>query len=301
MFVLLTLVGQYSSAQTLKKIVLDSSDFFCGHYLAVAPQSDSIAGVLVLLSGFGQRAEDTPPETKLHNVGYANHVLTIFYAAGNKLYADSATEAKLTRVLKDVLRRYKVSKNAFVIGGFSAGGMIALRYVERCNESPNQFPIQPRGVFVVDSPVDFFTIWNELEEAAKSKSSEAAVEEAERAMKFISGDHGNPKNNQAYYARMNPFSMNKNMGENERHLKSTPVRAYHDVDVSWWLENRNQSVRESNYMVTSELIKRLMQLGNKKAEFIQTYQTGYRSNGQRHPHSWSIVNEVEFIQWMKGL
>ncbi|MFA6261871.1 MAG: hypothetical protein WC760_10410 [Bacteroidia bacterium] len=301
LLMMLILFGHITLAQTIRKIILDSSDFYCGHYLAVQPQSDSIAGVLVLLSGFGQRAEDTPPETKLHNVAFANNILTVFYAAGNKLYADSSTQAKLNRVIKDVLKRYKVQVNSFVIGGFSAGGMIALRYVELCNEFPNLFPIQPKGVFVVDSPVDFFTIWNELEEAAKSKSSEAAVEEAVRAMKFISGDHGNPKDNPTFYARMNPFSMNINLGENERFLKSTPVRAYHDVDVSWWLKNRNQSVREANYMVTSELIKRLNQLGNKRAEFMQTYQTGYRSNGQRHPHSWSIVNEVEFVQWIKGL
>lgn len=293
--------SQISFAQLLQKIELDTSDFYCGHYLAVVPQSDSISGVLVLLSGFGQRAEDTPPETKLHNVAYLNNILTIFYAAGNKLYADSSTRVKLNRVMRDVMTRYKVGKNSFVLGGFSAGGMIALRYVELCNEFPTQFPIQPKGVFVVDSPIDFFTIWNELAEAARSKSSEAAVEEAERAMKFISQDHGDPIANKQFYARLNPFSMNKEFGENERFLKSTPVRAYHDVDIAWWLINRSQSVIEANYLVTSELIKRLLLLGNKKAEFMQSYQTGYRSNGQRHPHSWSIVNEVEFVQWMKRL
>lgn len=300
-FVVILLVCQITYSQTLKRIDLDSNDFFSGHYLVVEPKSDSISGVLVLLAGFGQRAEDTPPETKLHLVGYNSNILTIFFAGGNKLYADSITQVKLTAVIKDVLKKYKVKTNNFMLGGFSAGGMIALRYVELCNQFPDKFPIQPKGVFVVDSPIDFFTIWNELEEAANNKFSEVAVEEALRAMKLIKDDHGDPRLNFKYYAEINPFSMDKKNGENEKYLKSTAVRAYHDVDISWWLQNRNQSVRQSNYLVTSELINRLLLMGNNKAEFMQSYQTGYRSNGQRHPHSWSIVDEVEFIKWMKAL
>src|SRR5690606_8956223 len=99
-------------------------------------------------------------------------------------------------------------------------------------------------------PIDFFTIWNALEENAKNSSSEIAVEEAVRAMKHIKDDHGDPKENHSYYASLNPFSMDKKNGENEIFLKSTAVRAYHDVDISWWLKNRNQSVNQSNFMVT---------------------------------------------------
>lgn len=299
-FTVMLLTYQAAFTQTLKRIDLDSNDFFSGHYHVVEPK-DSISGVLVLLAGFGQRAEDTPPETKLHHVTYTNNILTVFFASGNKLYADSITQEKLTAVLKDVINRYKVKTDKFVLGGFSAGGMIALRYVELCNEFPDKFPIQPKGVFVVDSPIDFFTIWNELEEAANNNFSEIAVEEALRAMKHIKDDHGDPHVNFKYYTELNPFSMDKKNGENEKYLKSTAVRVYHDVDISWWLQNRNQSVIQSNYLITSELINRLLLMGNKQAEFMQSYQTGYRSNGQRHPHSWSIVNDIECIQWMKGL
>ena len=47
----------------------------------------------------------------------------------------------------------------------------------------------------------------------------------------------------------------------------------------------------------SELINRLVQQGNDTAEFMQAKQPGMRSNGLRHPHSWSIVDEVELVQW----
>ena len=300
-FLTMLLLSHLAYSQAVQKVVLNKDDFHSGYYLAVEPASDSIAGVLILLAGFGQIAENTFPETELEEAAYANNILTISFAGGNKLYADSATQASLTLVINDVLEKYKVSPNKFVLGGFSAGGMIALRYVELCNEFPAKFPIQPRGVFMVDSPIDIFTIWDQLETSAKNKYSEVAVEEAERAMSFIQKEYGIPKGNIATYAKLTAFSMNREFGENEKFLKNTAVRAYHDVDISWRLVNRNQAVAESNYLATSELINRLLLMGNSKAEFMQTFQTGYRSNGQRHPHSWSIVDEAEFIQWMKGL
>jgi hypothetical protein len=291
-----------SSAQTIQRVVLNDRDEYSGHYLVVEPaRKDSVAGVLLLLAGFGQHPEDTPPETKLHNVAYANNIVTVFCAGGNKLYADSITQEHVNSIVRDVLQRYPGTSSAFVLGGFSAGGMIALRYVELCRQYPERYPIQPRGVFTVDSPIDIFTVYDLLEENARNNYSELAVEEALRAMEHIRKDHGVPRENIATYAMLTAFSMNKDFGENEKYLKHTPVRTYHDVDIAWRLQHRNQTVHRSNYEVTAELINRLLLMGNDKAEFMQSFRTGYRSNGQRHPHSWSIVDEVESIQWMKGL
>lgn len=291
-----------TNAQTIKKIILDERDIFSGYYLVVEPENkDSISGVLVLLAGFGQIPEDTPPETKIHTIAYANNILTLFIAGGNKLYADSLTVFKISKIIEDVLSRYKVNKNTFVFGGFSAGGMIAMRYVELCSEFPTKFPVQPKGLFTVDSPIDIFTIYEQLEESVRNNYSEIAVEEAVRAIKHINADFGIPRENISTYAKLTAFSMNKEYCQNEKHLKNIAVRTYHDVDIAWRIINRNQTVHRSNYEVTAELINRLVLMGNTKAEFVQTFKTGYRSNGQRHPHSWSIADPVELIQWVKGL
>ncbi|MBL0096208.1 MAG: hypothetical protein IPP46_06645 [Bacteroidetes bacterium] len=291
-----------TGAQTIKKIILDEKDIYSGYYLIVEPENaDSISGVLVLIAGFGQIPENTPPETKIHTNAYSNNILTLFIAGGNKLYADSITTSKVTTIIEDVLSRYKVNKNTFVLGGFSAGGMIAMRYVELCYEFPHKFPVQPKGIFTVDSPIDIFTIYEQLEDNVENNYSEIAVEEAVGAIKLINADYGIPRENISTYGKLTAFSMNKEYGQNEKYLKNIAVRTYHDVDIAWRIKNRNQTVHRSNYEVTAELINRLVLMGNTKAEFIQTFQTGYRSNGQRHPHSWSIVDPVELIQWAKGL
>jgi pimeloyl-ACP methyl ester carboxylesterase len=286
---------------SVTKIVLDEHDSINSYYLAIEPESDTIEGVLVLLSGFGQEAGSVFPETKLDSVAFANNILTIAVAGGNKLYADSAVRSKLTSVLEDILNRYKADPEKFVLGGYSAGGMIALRYVELCNEFPDNYPIHPKGVFMVDSPIDIFTVWNNLAESAENGYSDVAVEEAERAMKIIEDDYGLPLKNISIYSELTAFSMDKKYGEHEVFLKNIAVRAYHDVDIEWRLINRNQTVKESNFYVTSELINRLLLMGNERAEFMQSYQTGYRSDGQRHPHSWSIVDAAECVAWARGL
>ena len=290
-----------SYSQSVKKVILNEKDSLSGYYLVVEPQRDSVAGVLVLLPGFGQNAESIFPETKLYNVAYVNNILTITFAEGNKLSADSTVQSKLTAVFNDVIRRYKVNPENFVLGGYSAGGIVAMRYVELCNEFPDKFPIRPKGIFAVDSPVDIFTIMDDLEENYKNNFSPAAYKEAEYVLKYVKNDYGVPKENITVYSKLTPFSMDKKYGENEKYLRNTAVRVYHDVDIAWRLINSTQSVKDDNYLITSELIKRLLLMGNKKAEFIQSYQTGYRSDGRRHPHSWSIVSEVECIQWIKGL
>lgn len=36
----------------------------------------------------------------------------------------------------------------------------------------------------------------------------------------------------------------------------------------------------------------------KSVEYIPTKDKGYRANGERHPHSWTIVDINDLINWM---
>jgi hypothetical protein len=277
----------------------DPADSLYGHYLTIVPKGNTPEGALILAAGFGELPEYVFPETKLDSVAYHNNVLIVAFAGGNNLYADSGVRVRLTAVCTDLMRKYKIAPDRFALGGFSAGGAVVLRYTELCHQYPQDFPVKPKAVFMADSPIDIFVIWDQLEQSAKNKYTAIAAEEAGRAMWHIRRDHGAPRENISFYKEVNAFNMDKQLGEPEQYLRNVAVRAYHDVDIPWRLKNRNQTVREGNYFVTSELINRLLLLGNKKAEFIQTYQTGYRSNGQRHPHSWSIVDATDCIQWIR--
>ena len=297
----LLLLLTVAQAQTIKKIIVNERDSISGYYLAVEPASHRIASVLILLPGFAEGAEAIFPETKLDNVAYANNILVVAVSAGAKLYPDSSLLPKLNLVFRDVVTRYRVKPEQVVLGGFSAGGTIALRYAELCKESPADYPINPKGVFTIDSPVDLFDLWGYCDREIAKNFAEVGVSEAQFVQQLMTQEHGTPTDNRKEYKRLTPFYRDLTEPGNEQHLKKTAVRVYHEVNINWYLRERRRSAFDGNFSASSELINRLLLLGNQKAEFVQSNKKGVRSNGMRHPHSWSIVNETECIQWIKGL
>eukprot|EP01034_Spumella_vulgaris_P005484 gene5484-7005_t len=189
LFLLTLLLPIATHSQTVQTIAFDPNDAAYGHYLLVEPKNKPIEGVLVLLGGFGEVPEAVFPETKLENVAYTHRVLTV---------------------------------------AIGVGGALALRYTELSQAFAGKFATQPKGVFMVDSPIDIFSIWDALEESRRNQYSDIAVEEAVRAMEIIRNEYGVPRENVDTYARINAFNLNKAYGEPEKYLKSTAVRAYHD-------------------------------------------------------------------------
>jgi pimeloyl-ACP methyl ester carboxylesterase len=290
-----------AQAQTIRKVIVNERDSISGYYLAIEPASQRIASVLILLPGFAEGAEAVFPETKLDNVAYANNILVIALSAGAKLYPDSSLLPKLNLIFRDVVNRYRVKPEQFVLGGFSAGGTIALRYAELCKESPSQFPINPKGVFTIDSPIDLFDLWGYCDREKAKNFAEVGVSEARFVQELMTQEHGTPTGKPEEYKKLTPFYRDLTEPGNERHLGNTAVRVYHEIDINWYLRERRRSAFDVNFSASSELINRLLLLGNQRAEFVQSDRKGIRSNGTRHPHSWSIVNEVECIEWIKSL
>lgn len=284
-------------AQSFEKVVFDrTSDE--GYYLALLPATGEVQGVLLLFPGFGQPAESVFSESKLPNVAYANNLLTIILANGPKLHADSALIQRISQAVSDIQTRYDVAPDRFAVGGFSAGGTIALRYSEYCYDPNYEMLLRPFAVFTVDAPVDLFDIWTYFERETKKDFSEAGVNEAKFASQLMQEEIGTPTENAARYSELTPFDRQLDQPGNERFLQDVPMRTYHDIDVAWLLNQRRRSLLDSNALAASELINRLLLLGNERAEFVQAQQPGYRSDGTRHPHSWSIVDEVELIRWV---
>ncbi|MEP1096053.1 MAG: hypothetical protein ABJG78_13145 [Cyclobacteriaceae bacterium] len=286
-------------SQNIEKIIFNEADANNGYYLAVQPSKKEIEGVLVLLPGFGQTPESIFPESKIQNVAYLHNILTIAIAGGRKLYADDSVIENLNQAFEHVKMTYSVGSDEFVIGGFSAGGTIALRYGEYCIDRSQEAAILPKGVFTVDSPVDLFDIWNYFQREIKKSYSEAGSGEAKFVSEIMIKEIGDPINERDNYSRLTPFNADLEYPGNEKFLKNMSVRVYHDVDIVWQLQNRRRSLFDSNALAASELINRLLLLGNQNAEFMSAKQPGYRSAGFRHPHSWSIVDEVELMQWVK--
>jgi hypothetical protein len=295
---IVSLLSPPASCQNIEKVSFDTADSTSGYYLAIRPQSKEIKGVLVLLSSFMQ-PENLLPETKLHNVAYANDLLTIVAFMKGKLYADSSAIRRLNIIFKDVATRYTADTAKFALAGYGEAGNIALRYTELTYEHPSQFPVQLKAVFGIDTPVDLFALWNWSEAQIKKNYYPGAVGDAEYYLDVMTKENGTINNNSGTYKKLTPFYSKEETPGNERYLTKVPVRLYYDLDIDWQLKNRRNSFYDTKIPDASELIKRLLLSGNNKAEFMAAKQPGLRNNGMRNPGALSIVDEVECIHWIK--
>ena len=150
---------------------MDESDEDYEYYLSVKPTTVKTKAILVLLPGFGQKAEDVFLDTKFHKYASENEILTIAFSGRTKLTADEFLQEKINNVFQHILSENDVEDAVIILGGFSTGGVIALRYAELCQQYPDRFPVQIRAVFMADSPVDLF----QFVEIKRAKSEKRAV------------------------------------------------------------------------------------------------------------------------------
>src|SRR6185503_5389230 len=106
-----TVLGQY-----VEKIWLDKNDPVYGYYTLIKPSSGRIQGALILLDGFGGNADGFMAETRIHNVAWANDILTVGLPTNTRLYADQSIIALLNQVSTDIITKYRLRKDQFAIG-----------------------------------------------------------------------------------------------------------------------------------------------------------------------------------------
>ncbi len=64
---------------------------------------------------------------------------------------------------------------------------------------------------------------------------------------------------------------------------------------------RCEDLSDLNATDFSTMINTLRLLGNENAEFIATTGKGYRIDGRRHPHSWSVLDSEDTADWIEKM
>lgn len=288
---------QQSYAQKTVEKWFNPADSTYGFYLVNEPASKDIKGAIILLDGYGGNASFFK-EISIDEEAIKNNLLVVAIPTGNRIYADATIIDILNIALREVISTYRIPKNKFIIGGFSAGGVIALKYAELCNENPNTFPVQPCAVFSVDAPVDLLGLYRRAKDDLETNPNGAWGEERNMIINTLEQKLGKPGEKSGAWSKSNVFDVQTKTPGNEKFLYNIPLRTYHDIDIKWLLENRQRSIYGTNMLDASELIRRLMLNGNKRAEFIQSSIKGVRIDGQRNPHSWNIVDAPELMEWV---
>jgi hypothetical protein len=182
--------------------------------------------------------------------------------------------------------------------GLSLGGTRALRLAAFLGAKPGGARFRVAGVAIVDAPLDMARPWETERRAANLAFHPSATDEG-RWVTYLLETHlgGAPRTALAQYVELSPFSHGAPDGGNAVYLREMPVRAYHEPDVNWWIENRRKSYYDMNSIDLAGFITQLRILGNERAELISSRgrRMGYAEGAT--PHIWSIVDNQELVEW----
>jgi acetyl esterase/lipase len=208
-------------------------------YYALAPKA-TIKGALVLFPPNGQAAEETiSANSALATLASDKGLLVVVPSINHNLCLDKPTLYALNTLLSDVLAKYRIPQSKVVLGGFSLGGMNAIRYTELAYEDSTLTVIRPAAVYGIDPPLDLTRLYYSFTRAVKKNFSNAAVSEANYFLERLNREFGgSPEAQPAIYIQHSMYSQESPAGGNSRYLRTIPVRIYSDPDIDWQLANR---------------------------------------------------------------
>lgn len=279
-----------------EKVYLDYADSTKNCYTILYPPKTPWTGYIFLLPGFGETAERVLQQTDLPEKLAKSGILTVIPTFEDGVLSfgvDSSSQQSFNRILKDINNKNNLTGKRFYVGGYSIGGSCTIKYAE----NPT---IKPTAIFAIDPPLDFERLYNSAVRDIRLSTDNNPNEEntyiIERLEKEIGGS---PETNLSNYYKFSPYSFSDTTQMAIRKLLNIPLRIYTEPDVSWWMKERKVDYTGMNSTECSAMVNELHRLGNSKVELITTQNKGFRKpDNERHPHSWSIVDNDELIKWL---
>ena len=290
-----------SCGQKVEAVFLTPTDSTTNMYVAVQPENTPVKGFMLLIPGFGEYPFNVLQQTDLPVYAAKHGILTIiptFKTGITSFGIDSLTQQSLKEMLNTVVSRYNLQGKGFFIGGFSIGGSAAVKYAESAIQDNDA--VKPKAVFGIDPPLDFERYYNSAKRIMRLSVNVKPNEEIPYMIDRIEKEmHGTPETAIQNFYRISPYSISDSTQKAVRTLVNTPVLFISEPDIDWWLSERGYDYTNTNTIDHTAMINELQRLGNRKAILIATHNKGYRKlQNMRHPHSWSIANPEQLVNWL---
>ena len=258
--------------------------------------TENIKRVLVLFGGYPEKAEDIKREFKILEIAKKNGIAVVFMNYNQKLWLEENEKQKLAEQLLKVFNENKLPQDHSYFGGFSSGGNVALLISDFLTQQNSD--ITPKGVFVVDSPIDLVALYKSSEKNIERNFSEPSVQESTWLLETLGKQFGNPNIDISKYQEYSIYTSKTDNIDNLKSSKNTKLRFYTEPDTLWWKENRMADFDQMNAYYLKRLSEKLKKSDFSQVEYIPTKNRGYRANGERHPHSWGIVDPKNLMEWL---
>lgn len=272
-------------------------------YTLILPKSKPVKGVVVFFNS-GRDTSSNEFEMRLYTEAVKRGVASLYLTTGTQfefLFEETAFQ-KLDGYLHRAITENGLPKDRLLFAGMSLAGTRAMKFGIWCQQGKSAHYIFPKAIAVCDAPLDMVRFWEQLTRSKNLKLNEITASEAEWVTSVLEHNLGGiPSDNISAYYAYSPYCHEVENGGQVAVLKNTPFRAYTEPDVQWWMKNRGNDYYSMNAMDAAAAVNQLKILGNINAELILTENKGYRPDGSRHPHSWSIVDNGELVEWLLGL
>ena len=243
---------------------------------------------------------DTVNKTSMVDLALQNQLATLFVTTDNPveyLFEESKMK-ELEGYINEAITKYNIPKDNMLYCGMSLEGTRALKMAAFSQTTKSKYKLTPKAIAICDAPLDMVRNYRECKKASELNLNSVGATESEWVSSYIRSNlKGTPEQTMSAYIKYSPFCYSAKNGGNAKAFKNIYLRCYTEPDVNWWIENRGRDYYGMNAIDLAALVNQLKILGSKKAELITTVGKGFNSDGQRHPHSWSIVDEKELVEW----
>ncbi len=264
------------------------------------PKSEAKA-TLIFLSGSALDTTRTIDEFEIIKPAIENDIAVLFVSTGKViefLFTDQDIQI-VDEIIGNVLNTYNLSDRPKFLAGMSLGGTMAFRYAEYCFLNKSKNNISPDAIVVCDAPIDMVRMWHEQEQALKNDFHPNAVGEATWVLHFLKKHMGgSPKEAMENYINYSPFVYTDENKSKTQLFRNVSIRMYHEPDMNWWVENRAKDYNTINSIDLAGFYNYLRLAGNTEVELITTYNRRKDYDKGASPHSWTIVDNVELVEWL---
>ncbi|MEM9829278.1 MAG: hypothetical protein AAF944_01495 [Bacteroidota bacterium] len=265
------------------------------HYELIIPEKKQV-GVLILFGGFPETSDVIKREFKVVKPAMEAGIAVVLMKLNRRLWLEESEKKQLSAIMNQMFIDNDLIQENVYLGGFSSGGNISLLLGNYLIESGND--IQPEGVFIVDSPVDLLRMYENAQRNIERNFLPSSVQESEMIVGLLESAFGQPEDNIKRYEANSPYTSKTHNTDNLTHLRHVKLRLYTEPDTAWWKQNRQHEYEDMNAYFIEKMADDLTKAFGDNVKYIATENRGYRANGNRHPHSWSIVDVGELIHWM---
>lgn len=293
------LISLQALGQKHEYVYKNATDSSYNCYLKIFPKSTSIRGLII------RDYSSLPNINKMSSYQFTNlavdkGIMVVYTCCSNFFpelcYTDSPLYL-LDDMVHEVITKHNIPRNNIFIGGISASGTRALQYTKFCREGKSKNSIKIKGVFAVDSPLDFERFYYSAKNNGSNFKAGMLSEAKMMVPIFEARLKGTPQNNVLNYHKRSVYSQFTKSGGNVKHFKNTSMLIFHEPDLDWWKKERNANYYDINSFDNVAFFNHLKVLGNKDVTMITTTGKGYQ-NGIRKCHSWSIVDEPYLVDWI---